>query len=129
MLMAHRTGDPATIAQTARVVVIADALFTASAVIAQPISGGLLAWAMGYSPWESWIVVSLVLYVFVGLCWLPVVSIQAELRNLALDAVRDNAALPPRYHRLFQVWFTLGWPAFVGVIVIFALMIWKPRLW
>ena len=63
MLMAHRTGDPATIAQTARVVVIADALFTASAVIAQPISGGLLAWAMGYSPWESWIVVSLVLYV------------------------------------------------------------------
>jgi uncharacterized membrane protein len=129
MFMAHRTGDPTTIAQTARVVVIADATFTATAVIAQPISGGLLAWIMGYSPWEPWLVASLALYVMVGLCWLPVVFIQVELRNLAHDAVRDSAPLPPRYHRLFRAWFTLGWPAFVGVIAIFALMIWKPRLW
>jgi uncharacterized membrane protein len=129
MLMAHRTGDPATIAQTARVVVIADALFTASAVIAQPVTGMLLAWMMGYSLGEAWIVLSLVLYVFVGACWLPVVWIQAELRDLARKAVHDNAALPPRYHRLFRIWFMLGWPAFIGVIAIFALMIWKPRLW
>ena len=127
MWMAHRTSDAATIAQTARIVVIADALFTATAVIVQPLSGALLAWSIGYSLWESWIVVSLALYVMVGLCWLPVVWIQIELRNLAFIAVRDRAPLPPRYHWLFSIWLALGWPAFLGVIAIFALMVWKPR--
>ena len=49
MWMAHRTGDAAAIAQTARIVVIADALFTASAVVVQPLTGAALAWAIGYS--------------------------------------------------------------------------------
>ena len=37
MLMAHRSGDAAFIARTSAVVVIADALFTLSAVLLQPI--------------------------------------------------------------------------------------------
>ena len=129
MLMAHRSRNAAAIAHTAEIVVLADAVFTATAVIVQPVSGAFLAWAIGYSLWESWIVVSMALYGFVGLCWLPVVWIQAELRNLARETVRDNAELPPRYHRLFRIWFLLGWPAFTGVIAIFALMIWRPLLW
>ena len=44
MLMAHRSGDPAFIARTAATVVIADMLFTASAVLLQPVTGGLLMW-------------------------------------------------------------------------------------
>ncbi|MGH6770767.1 MAG: DUF2269 family protein [Xanthobacteraceae bacterium] len=129
MWMAHRSGDAAVVAGTARTVVIADGLFTASAVIVQPVSGALLAWMIGYSPWESWIVTSLALYVLVGLCWLPVVWIQVNLRDLATAAVENKTALPPRYYRLFRLWFLLGWPAFIGVIAIFALMIWKPQLW
>jgi uncharacterized membrane protein len=129
MYMAHRTGDAATIAATGRIVVIADALFTASAVIVQPVSGAALAWLIGYSLLESWIVASLMLYVIVGLCWLPVVVIQARLRDLAAQAARTSAPLPVVYHRLFRIWFWLGWPAFLGVIAIFALMIFKPRLW
>ena len=39
MWMAHRSRDPAAIAHTARVVVIADALFTATAVVVQPLTG------------------------------------------------------------------------------------------
>jgi len=129
MYMAHRTREPATIATTARVVVIADALFTASAVIVQPVTGAILAWLIGYSPWESWIVAALALYVFVGMCWLPVVGIQLRLRDLATEAVRAAAPLPAAYDRLFRIWFWLGWPAFLGVIAIFALMLWNPRLW
>jgi uncharacterized membrane protein len=129
MWMAHRTGDTAQIAATARVVVIADALFTASAVIVQPVSGALLAWTLGYRMGESWLVASLALYVMVGLCWLPVVGIQLTLRNLAREAVAAGTELPARYHRLFRIWFALGWPAFFGVIAIFALMIWRPQLW
>jgi uncharacterized membrane protein len=129
MWMAHRTGNAAHVAQTARVVVIADTVFTASAVAVQPVSGALLAWHMGYSLYESWIVTSLLLYVLVGVCWLPVVWIQIQLRDLAAAAAKTGAPLPERYHRMFGLWFTLGWPAFAGVIAIFALMIWKPQLW
>jgi uncharacterized membrane protein len=129
MYMAHRTGDPATIAATARTVVIADAMFTLNAVIAQPVSGAALALSIGYSFWEPWIVISIALYVVVGLCWLPVVGIQLRLRELAAAAVRAGTSLPPDYDRLFRIWFALGWPAFLGVIAIFALMIFRPQLW
>ena len=129
MLMAHRTRDPATIAATARIVVIADAIFTAGAVVIQPISGAALAWSIGYSLSTPWIVASLALYVLVGLCWLPVVWIQMQLRDLARASAGQGKSLPPRYFSLFRVWFWLGWPAFLGVVAIFALMLWKPALW
>jgi uncharacterized membrane protein len=129
MYMAHRTGDAATIAATARTVVIADAMFTLNAVIAQPVSGAALALSIGYSLWEPWIVISLGLYVVIGLCWLPVLAIQLRLRELAAAAARAGTPLPSDYERLFRIWFALGWPAFLGVIAIFAIMIFKPQLW
>jgi uncharacterized membrane protein len=129
MWMANRTGDPATIAATASTVVIADTVFTAVAVIVQPISGVLLAWLIGYSLLDSWILAALALYVVVGLCWLPVVVIQIRLRDLARVATEKSATRPDEYQRLYAIWFALGWPAFIGVILIFGLMIWKPTLW
>jgi uncharacterized membrane protein len=129
MWMAHRSGDPRAIAQTARTVVIADAVFTASAVVVQLATGVALAWLAGFSLREPWLVAALALYVFIGACWLPVVWIQLRLRDLARKAADANSPLPARYHRLFAVWFRLGWPAFIGVLVIFALMVWKPALW
>lgn len=129
MWMAHRTGDPAFIAQTGRVVVIADTVFTATAVVVQPLSGVALAWLIGYSLWDSWIVLSIVLYVLAGACWLPVVWIQIRLRDLAREAASRHDKLSAQYHRLFAIWFALGWPAFAAVMAIFALMVWKPVLW
>lgn len=128
MWMAHRTADPGTVASTARIVVIADAVFTASAVILQPLTGAALAHVMGYPLLAPWIVASLGLYLFVGACWLPVVWIQIKLRDLAQAARDAGLPLPARYHRLFRIWFILGWPAFAGVIAIFALMIGKPSI-
>jgi len=128
MLMAHRTGHAGVIAVTARFAVVADFIFTATAVVVQPVSGFALAWAIGLSPLEeAWIVASLLLYVLIGLCWLPVVFIQIRMRDLALEAAVKSTPLPDRYRRLFRIWFVLGWPAFVGVLVIFALMIWQPH--
>ena len=128
MWMAHRTGDARAIAQTARTVVVADAVFTASAVVVQFASGLALARLAGISLGEPWLAAALALYVFVGACWLPVVWIQLHLRDLAREAAAAGKPLPPRYDRLFSVWLWLGWPAFVGVLAIFALMIWKPAL-
>jgi uncharacterized membrane protein len=130
MLMAHRTGHAGVIAVIARFVVLADLIFTATAVVVQPVSGWLLARSIGLSPLdESWIVVSLLLYVLVGLCWLPVVFIQMRMRKLAHAAAVDGKPLPEAYRRLFRIWFVLGWPAFLGVLAIFALMVWQPRWW
>jgi len=128
MWMAHRTGDAGVIASTGRIVVIADAVFTASAAILQPLTGAALAGVMGFTLLEPWIVCSFALYLFVGACWLPVVAIQIKLRNLAAAAQDAGQPLPAQYRRLFRIWFALGWPAFAGVIAIFALMIAKPQI-
>ena len=128
MWMARRSADAAIIAATAHAVVIADAVFTATAVITQPITGAALAGAMGFSLLEPWIVVSFALYLLVGACWLPVVWIQFRLRDIAQVARDAHAPLPARYHRLFRIWLILGWPAFAGVVAIFALMIARPSL-
>lgn len=128
MWMAHRGRDARAIAQTAHTVVIADAIFTASAVVVQLLTGIALAWQAGFVR-ESWLVAALGLFVFAGLCWLPVVWIQIRLRALAREAATDSRPLPKLYDRLFAVWFWLGWPAFLSVLVIFALMVWKPALW
>jgi uncharacterized membrane protein len=128
MLMAHRTGDAATVAATARIVVIADYVFTTTAVIAQPITGALLAWEAGYSLYDGWIMVSLGLYVLTGLFWLPVVWMQGRMRNLAREAAAAGQPLPPAYHRLYLWWFAFGFPAFAAVLAIFWLMITRPAI-
>ncbi|TPM89469.1 DUF2269 family protein [Mesorhizobium sp. B2-1-5] len=128
MLLAHRTGNAATIAAVARIVVVADFLFTATAVVAQPITGVALAWQAGYSLREGWIVLSIVLYVVTGLFWLPVVWMQMEMRNLATRAATSGAPPPERYNKLFRLWFVFGFPAFAAVLAIFWLMITRPLI-
>jgi uncharacterized membrane protein len=128
MLMAHRTGDARTVAATARIVVLADIVFTSTAVIAQPLTGVLLAKSAGYPLGEGWIVASILLYLFTGAFWLPVVWMQARMRNLARGAADAGEALPAAYHRLFRWWFAFGFPAFAAVLLIFWLMITRPQI-
>jgi uncharacterized membrane protein len=126
MLLAHRTGDAKVIAGVARIVVIADFLFTATAVVAQPITGVALAWLVGYSLWDGWIALSIALYLVTGAFWLPVVWMQMRMRELAAAAVAEGQPLPRAYHRLFWWWFAFGFPAFAAVLAIFWLMIARP---
>ncbi len=128
MLMAHRSGDARFIAQTARVVILADLLFTTTAVVVQPVTGALLAWRLGWSLAEGWIVLSLMLYGVTGVFWLPVVWIQVRLRDLAQTAAAQGAPLPDSYHRLFRIWFLCGIPAFLSVLSILWLMIARPAI-
>ena len=129
MLMAHRSGDAGFIARTASVVVLADMIFTASAVILQPVTGYLLMRQTGVTFAESWVAVSLLLYLIAGAFWLPVIWIQARLRDLAQAAARAGATLPAAYHRLFRIWFLFGFPGFGAVLAILFLMIAKPVLY
>jgi uncharacterized membrane protein len=129
MLMAHRSRDVAAIADTARNVVIADLVFTASAAMAQPLTGIALAQVAGHSLTDLWIVVSVALYLFVGCCWLPVLWLQKRMRDLAVRAQQTGSPLPADYDRYFRTWFVLGWPAFIAMVGIFFLMITRPQTW
>ena len=126
MLMANRTRDARLIAHVSGTVVIADTLFTATAAILQPITGAWLAHLLGWPLTTGWIALSLVLYVVVGLFWLPVVWIQIQLRDMARVAAARSEPLPERYHRLYRVWFAFGFPAFVSMIGILYLMLIRP---
>jgi uncharacterized membrane protein len=126
MVMAQRTKDAAVIAHVAGTVVIADWIFTGVSVLAQPVTGYLLANEMSWRMSEGWIVLSLALYVFVGLLWLPVVWIQHRLRDLAREAAAGDGVLGAEYHRLYRIWFVAGFPAFAGVLVIVWLMVVRP---
>jgi uncharacterized membrane protein len=129
MWMAHVSGDVRAIAVVTRNVVLADWLFTTVAGIVQPISGLALVFQKGWSPFESWLIVTYVLYVVTGACWVPVVVIQMRVRDLAERAANRGAALPDEYFQMMQRWFQLGMPAFASMLVIVFLMIAKPRLW
>lgn len=129
MWMTHRTGDVRAIASAARLTVLADWLFTAPAVIVQPLSGLALARLGGFGFTQSWLVVAMALYLLAGMCWLPVVALQLRVRNLAARSLAQGSALPPAYFRCMRIWFAFGWPAFLAVIAVFWLMVAKPALW
>ena len=126
MLMAHLSRDPAFIARTAAVVVLADLVFTATAVAAQPVTGFLLLRETGIALSAGWVLASLALYVVAGIFWLPVVWMQMRMRDLAASAVAAGGPLPPQYHRLFRWWFAFGFPGFGSVVLIVWLMVTKP---
>lgn len=128
MLMAHRSNDAMFVARTARVVVVADMLFTATAVVLQPVTGYLLAAMTGVSLWDGWLGLALLLYAAAGAFWLPVVWIQARMRDLAQEAALAGRDLPPAYHRLYRIWFAFGFPGFGSVMAILWLMIARPSL-
>ena len=128
MVMAHRTKDAALVAHTAGVVVVADYLFTASAVVIQPITGAALAHLTGQPLLSGWIFWSLALYGVTGAFWLPVVWMQSRMRDLARAAAAAGEPLPPAYHRLYRWWFAFGFPAFAAVLGIVVLMVTKPAL-
>jgi uncharacterized membrane protein len=126
MWRADRSGDVATIAATARNVVLADWLFTTPAVIVQPLSGFWLIHLVDYSPTEPWLLWTYGLYALAAACWVPVVRLQIRMRDLAATARGAAALLPADYRRLARIWFLLGWPAFLSVIGIVYLMVARP---
>ena len=128
MVMAHRSADPDFIARTAATVVIADMLFTAMAAVAQPITGFILARAVGWPMTEGWLALSLVLYVVIGAFWLPVVFIQMRMRDEARASAQSRTGLTARYGRLYRIWFACGIPAFTAIIVLLWLMVSKPAV-
>lgn len=114
------------IAGVARLVVVADGLFTATTAVVQPLTGLYLIHIMQMplsTPWIGW---SLALYVVAIACWLPVVRLQIRMRDAAAAANASGTPLPGAFWRWFGWWIGLGVVAFVAFLAIFYLMVFKP---
>lgn len=120
------TKDPHIIASVGRMLVQADWMFTLTSGIVQPLTGVHLAMHMGYDFSQFWLRAATGLYIVALLCWLPVVWLQIRLTRLAASAVASSTTLPEAFYRLYRLWFALGWPAFLALLIIFYLMVAKP---
>jgi uncharacterized membrane protein len=127
MFVTNRSADVRAIAVVTRYVVLADWLFTATSVVFQPLSGLMMMHLADIPLRTPWIWLSFALYFVAGACWLPVVWIQMQLRNIARDAAAAGAStLPARYWKYERAWILLGIPAFFSLVVVFYLMVAKP---
>lgn len=126
MYRSHYTSDLHEKYYAVRTTVLADFIFTFPAALIQPVTGAWLVWRAGYV-WDShWLLLSYCLYLLAGACWLPVVWIQITLSRMLRHCINEKKALPERYSKFFRLWFILGWPAFLSLILIFYLMTTKP---
>ena len=125
-LMGMRGGDPAGAYFAARTTALADMMFTLTAGIVQPLSGFWLVVIAGYDPLAPWLVWTYALYLLALGCWLPVVWLQLRMRDLFGAKLAGEAIDEARLRRYFRWWFALGWPAFVGLVAVFWLMVAKP---
>jgi len=123
--MADRTGELSHIAVTNRHVVLADWLFTTPTIIIQPLTGLWMVHLANIPLTTPWISLSLALYVFAGLCWLPVVWMQIRMRDMAIRALETHTELPKLYWHYARLWFWLGVPAFIAMMLVVFLMVFK----
>jgi len=123
--MADRSRNLEHIVITNRNVVLADWIFTTPTVIFQPLSGIWLAYLAAIPLTTHWVLVSLGLYVIAGICWIPVVWLQIRMSKLADLALETNSPLKDDYWQYARLWFWLGIPAFISMVLIVFLMVYK----
>jgi len=126
LFFANRSKSVEAIAVVSKLVVKADWWFTTPAVVVQPLSGAWLIHVAGFPLDSVWIKASLALYLFAGVCWLPVVWYQLKMARMALAAHETRSELPALYWHYARRWELLGYPAFAAMAVIYFLMVMKP---
>lgn len=126
MLFASLSRDVRAIAVVSRYVVMADWIFTTTTIIVQPLTGIWMIHLAGFPYTSGWILWSVVLYLFAGACWLPVVWMQIRMRDMAQAAAAAGSELPALYWRYLRYWVLLGIPAFFALVIVFWLMVSKP---
>ena len=125
-LMADRTGDPRIVAATMEHVVIADLVFTLTAVIGLPLTGlAMLGWTIPF----PWVHTAFKLYALAGIPWVVAVKLQYDMRRLAREAVAEEKPLGPSYWLRTKIWAALGLPSFTFAVLLIFLMVNRRLPW
>ncbi len=122
----HRTRNIHAIAEVSRLVVKADFWFTTPAVIIQPLTGYAMMSMSSYNFSQTWLLWTVGLYLLAGICWIPVVWLQLRMANMAETAVATETTLPTTYWHYARYWEWLGYPAFLAMLGVYWLMVFKP---
>jgi uncharacterized membrane protein len=129
MVFAHRSRNASVIALVAQFSVRVELFVIAPAILILPISGFPLGDLIGLSGSDDfWIGASIAVYAVVLLAWLGALRIEFLIRGMARQASLGGAKLEGRYPLLFRVWAVLAALIFTGLVLIFLLMVWQPRL-
>lgn len=94
MLLANLQKDLTVTAHATAQVVRADGLFTGLSGIIQPLTGFAMIYLKGHALDSFWVWGSIVGYAIAGLCWLPVVYLQIQCRNIAFATLAQQKNLP-----------------------------------
>lgn len=121
-----RSGNVPAIATVSRLVVRADWWFTTPAIVIQPVTGYLMMRMAGLDFSQFWLSATLMLYALAGLCWLPVVWLQIRMNRMAQTSNIHSEPLPDHFWRYAKYWERLGYPAFIAMLVVYALMVFRP---
>jgi uncharacterized membrane protein len=125
MFMANRSENIQAIAITTKHVVLADWIFTTPAIVIQLVTGVWLMKILNYSFSSPWFILAFGLFIFIGVCWIPVVFIQYQIRTIAITQIKEGK-IEQRFRKLMRRWTILGIHAFIAIIIIFWIMVVKP---
>jgi len=123
MLKAYLSQNVEALKVTTQTVVTADWIFTTPAIVIQLISGFALVGQLGVPYGSAWFIGVICIFIFVGLCWIPVVFIQIRIKKIIRDRGKINECAG-----LMRIWALLGVPAFTGVLVLYYLMVSKSGM-
>lgn len=125
LIAASRTANPQVIAHVARMVVRFDTWITTPAGFIQIITGYALIKLAGLPLSTDWVLTALVIFLCVGLLWLPVLVLQKRLCLMASSAAATGQALDDGYQSVYRQWFWMGIAGFAGMFVIVLIMVTK----
>lgn len=128
LIAARNTRNPHVIAHVARMVVRFDTWITTPAGVLQLGTGLAMLHLTGMSPALPWLRDALIIFVAVGLLWIPVLVLQKRMQRLAEHSARQGEPLPASWDKLFRPWFWMGVAGFAGMFVIVLLMVSKRGL-
>jgi uncharacterized membrane protein len=129
MWLAHRSKNTSVVALISQFVVTIEKTVMIPAILLQPLSGFPLAYAIGLQPFgEIWILISLAFFAAIVVCWILAMRAEIRIRDLAREAALESEPLPKSYRQKFRLWRMLALPLLLGMMCVFALMIWQPRL-
>ncbi len=129
MMFAHHSRNTSVGALVAQFAVRIELFVVAPAIVLQAVTGFPLESVIGLSDIDNfWIGSSIVLYAVLVLTWLGALRVEFAIRRTAREASLGGARLGKSYARLFRIWSMLAACVFAGMVLIYLLMIWQPRL-
>lgn len=128
MFMAERTNNSDVLRFAARMVNWADVFFTVPGIFLLITNGDILSEQWGGVFRVSWIVVSLVLFLFSGIVWLGLL-LRYQNSLIKLSESTHSKKDSPEFFIVLHKWYFWGAIATVLPLISLVLMFMKPKVW